>query len=325
MPEQEERPEQLEQAEPQPEMVETAAVGDAAVVATAETAQAETPQPETVAETALAAVATAPAPAPSEAYPSAHPVPQWGAQQLFPLVPAAEPKPKRHFPWRWLGALVTAAAVGTGCAFAVMAPQRTDLPGLATPSDGRYVFAPLSLPTLAPGQLPPGDPSNKGGQHLADIRELLLPAPQEAVADHALKLSAGWLSETDTLKLTWSTSAQLDFGQYGWRHTAAESWKTPDGAETKIYLMQFSSDLHANLALATLDDMTGVPAGAPTPSFTVGFTSLTYYEAAHGSLKTWYGIAALHDTVLEIVYTAPSSVGVTPFRQEFSLQAELLE
>ena len=79
-------------------------------------------------------------------------------------------------------ASTAASVVGVGCAFAVMAPPRTDLPGLKTPSDGRYVFAPLSLPTLAPGQLPPGDLANTGEQHMADIRKLLLPAPR-VVAD----------------------------------------------------------------------------------------------------------------------------------------------
>src|SRR6185437_1020159 len=106
--------------------------------------------------------------------------PQWGAASQYPMMPVAEPKPKRPFPWRWAGAVVTALAVGAGCAFAVMAPQRTDLPGLKTADDGRYVFAPLNLPSLAPGQLAPGDASNTGGQHLADIRKLLLAAPQGA-------------------------------------------------------------------------------------------------------------------------------------------------
>lgn len=247
----------------------------------------------------------------------------WDANAL--PAPFAEAKPKRNIPWRWVGAFVTAAAVGTGCAFAVMAPQRADLPGLKTPSDGRYVFAPLSLPTLSPGQLPPDDISNASGQHLADIRKLLLPSPQGAVSDHALPLSDGWLPETESLSLTWSPSAQLDFGHYGWRHTAAESWKTSDGAETKIYLLQFSSESNASSAESTLDDMTGVPDGAKTPTFTFGADQiLTYYKASHGSTNTWYGITQVQDTVLEIVYTAPSSVGMAPFRQEFSLQTQLL-
>ena len=243
--------------------------------------------------------------------------PAWGAW------PAVEPKPKRPVPWRWIGAVVTAAAVGAGCAFAVMAPRRTDLPGLQTASDGRYVFAPLTLPTLAAGQdVPSADPA---GQHLADIRKLLLSAPQGAVPDHALPLTDGWLSKSDSLKLTSADSAQMDFGQYGWRHTAAESWKTTDGAETKIYLLQFSSQANASTAETTLAQMTGLPVGAPTTTLAFDDQILTYFKVAHGSTNTWYGIASVHDTVLEIVYTAPSSVGVAPFQQEFSLQTEQLE
>ncbi|MBR7834581.1 hypothetical protein KDL01_15005 [Actinospica durhamensis] len=247
----------------------------------------------------------------------AFPVPAWGAW------PAVEPKPKRPVPWRWIGAVVTAAAVGAGCAFAVMAPRRTDLPGLQTASDGRYVFAPLTLPTLAAGQdVPSADPA---GRHLADIRKLLLPAPQGAVSDHAVTLTDGWLSQSDSLKLTVADSARMDFGQYGWRHTAAESWKTSDGAETKIYLLQFSSQANASTAETTLAEMTGVPTGAATTTLALDDQILTYFKVSHGSTNTWYGIASVRDTVLEIVYTAPSSVGIAPFRQEFSLQTELLE
>ncbi|WP_051451563.1 hypothetical protein [Actinospica robiniae] len=247
---------------------------------------------------------------------------QWDISPQVPVLPA---KPKRPFPWRWAGALAAAVVVGAGCAFAMMAPQRADLPGLKTATDGRYVFAPLSLPTLAPGQLTPDDLANIGEQHLADIRKLLLPAPQGAVDDEALELSHGWLSEADSEKLTTSDAARLDFGEYGWRHTAAESWKTTDGAETKIYLLQFGNERNAAAAFTILDDMTGEPSNAATSLLMLGSNPLTYDKEARGTKNTWYGIAQLHDTVLEIVYTAPSSVGVTPFRQEFSLQAELLE
>ena len=249
--------------------------------------------------------------------------PAWGAGAGFPLLPVLEPKPKRPVPWRWIGAVLTAAAVGAGCAFGVMAPRRTEVPGLRTASDGRYVFAPLSLPTLAAGQAVPS--ADAAGQHLADIRKLLLTAPQGAVSDHALTLADGWLSKADSLKLTSASSAALDFGQYGWRHTAAESWKTTDGAETKIYLLQFSSEGNASTAETTLAAMTGMPGDAVTTTIAVDDQVVTYDKVAHGSTNTWYGIASVRDTVLEIVYTAPSSVGLAPFQQELTLQTELLE
>ncbi|MFE4517787.1 hypothetical protein ACFRMQ_26750 [Kitasatospora sp. NPDC056783] len=78
---------------------------------------------------------------------------------------------------RGCAALVFVLA-GTGTALAVTAPDRTDLPGLATAGDGRYTFAPLTLPPLPAGH---GAPDDKGkSPHQADLRHLLLPAPKEA-------------------------------------------------------------------------------------------------------------------------------------------------
>lgn len=302
--------------------VQTEAAAETVVTPIAGAAQAEA-----VAETVVTPgtdVSQQPYPAPpAEGAPQ---YPTMGDPQ-FPMgVPfAPPPKPKRPVPWRWIGAAVTAVAVGAGCAFAVMAPKRTDLPGLQTASDGRYVFAPLNLPTLAPGQFPPGDPKNPGGRHLSDIRKLLLTAPQGAQEDHAVKLTDGWLSESDTLKLCTSPSVELDFGQYGWRHTAAESWTTPDGAETRIYLLQFSSGRAAGSARITLGEIAGVPDDAKSTILQVDDENVTYYKVAHGKSNTWYGTASMHDTVLEVVYTAPSSVGLAPFQQELGLQIELLE
>ncbi|MFD4656090.1 hypothetical protein ACFWP2_10725 [Kitasatospora sp. NPDC058444] len=79
---------------------------------------------------------------------------------------------------RWGSAALVFALAGTGTALAVTAPERTDLPGLATASDGRYTFAPLTLPPLPAGKSAPDD---KGKSlHHADLRHLLLPAPKEA-------------------------------------------------------------------------------------------------------------------------------------------------
>ncbi|MFE7589601.1 hypothetical protein ACFU6K_09375 [Kitasatospora sp. NPDC057512] len=79
---------------------------------------------------------------------------------------------------RWSGAVLVFALAGTGSALAVTAPDRTDLPGLATASDGRYTFAPLTLPPLPAGKEAPDDKGKS--PHHADLRYLLLPAPKEA-------------------------------------------------------------------------------------------------------------------------------------------------
>ncbi|MFE4974295.1 hypothetical protein ACFRAR_19570 [Kitasatospora sp. NPDC056651] len=79
---------------------------------------------------------------------------------------------------RWSCAALVFVLAGTGTALAVTAADRTDLPGLATAGDGRYTFAPLTLPPLPAGQ---DTPDGKGkSPHRADLRYLLLPAPKEA-------------------------------------------------------------------------------------------------------------------------------------------------
>ncbi|MEV7774553.1 hypothetical protein [Kitasatospora sp. NPDC086791] len=79
---------------------------------------------------------------------------------------------------RWSCAALVFALAGTGTALAVTAPERTDIPGLATASDGRYTFPPLTLPPLPSGKAAPGAKGKSA--HYADLRYLLLPVPKEA-------------------------------------------------------------------------------------------------------------------------------------------------
>ncbi|HEX4788509.1 MAG TPA: hypothetical protein VH372_08610, partial [Actinospica sp.] len=202
---------------------------------------------------------------------------------------------------------------------------RTDLPGLKTPADGRYGFAPLTMPTLAPGQADPTASANMGSQHLSDIRKLLLPAPVGASTDHSLPGATGWVSESASLALLHSDAATEDFATDGWRHTAGTAWKTPDGAETKIYLMQFIDDSAAGDAN---DAFTEFDSGSSSSAKTLtapGNTAVQYSTVRQGSTNTWYGEAAIGDTEFLIEYTAPVTVGLAPFEQEVDLQAELLQ
>ncbi|MFF3005193.1 hypothetical protein ACFVTF_20550 [Kitasatospora sp. NPDC057940] len=87
---------------------------------------------------------------------------------------------RRRAAARWATATLVFALAGTGAALAVTAPERTDLPGLATPGDGRYTFPPLTLPPLPSGSSAPERTGGKSALHAADLRYLLLPAPKEA-------------------------------------------------------------------------------------------------------------------------------------------------
>ncbi|MFE6050497.1 hypothetical protein ACFQ6N_07075 [Kitasatospora sp. NPDC056446] len=137
------------------------------------------------------AVPAAPAAPPAPAAPAAPPLPP-GAPEAIGAVeftaPALTPEQlaeqearrarRRKAAVRWSSAALVFALAGTGTALAVTAPERTDIPGLATASDGRYTFPPLALPPLPSGK----SASNAKGKalHYADLRHLLLPAPKEA-------------------------------------------------------------------------------------------------------------------------------------------------
>ena len=248
-------------------------------------------------------------------------------EHLAPLEPLDPPvAEKRKFPWRWVGAVLTTLAIGTGCAFAVLAPQRTDLPGLKTASDGRYTFAPLTLPTLAPGQSAPVSDANVGEQHISDIRKLLLSPPEGAALDYALPGVSGWYSRAATVKLIANSQADEQLRTDGWRHTAAIAWKTPDGAETKIWLLQFIDSDAAGDATSVLNSFYGQPAGGIPSTVTVdGYATVSYNRVVKGSTATWYGVTQVHDVQLLIEYTAPASIGLAPFEQEAGLQVELLQ
>jgi len=249
---------------------------------------------------------------------------------LDPPDPAVEArrKQRRRNTLRWTGAVVLAAVLGAGSGLAVIHPKRTEIPGLATAADGRYVFPPLVLPTLAPGEPAPGDSvNNPGGQHLADIRKLLLPKPHGAVANKSLPGSTGWLPESTLAAMT-NASIPEELSEYGLRHTAAAGWKTPDGASTAIYLLQFpDNDAAATGGAQFTKELNTLPHGAAIASFNPTGTSITanYYTLTSHGKTTRYSYFTSGDTLVLITFSAPATVSITPFEQEIQLQTELLQ
>ncbi len=129
-----------------------------------------------------------PVPASAPATPPVPPLPEPAIGALEFTAPAPTPEElaeqqarrvrRRKAAVRWSCAALVFALAGTGTALAVTAPERTDIPGLATAGDGRYTFPPLTLPPLPSGK---AAPDGKGkALHYADLRHLLLPAPKEA-------------------------------------------------------------------------------------------------------------------------------------------------
>ncbi|MFC5667192.1 hypothetical protein ACFP3U_30030 [Kitasatospora misakiensis] len=189
---------------------------------------------------------------------------------------AARRTRRRKAAVRWSAAAVVCALAGTGSALAVTAPERTDIPGLATKSDGRYVFPALVLPPLPSGTAVPRE--NKS-RHAADLRRLLLPAPREAggsLAPAGLPTSAptGSATGSPTASASPTTSAtsttpapgatadwadcktltadQKDpaklrtlLVQYACRAATVREWTASDGTRTQIRLLAFGSSNEA--------------------------------------------------------------------------------
>jgi hypothetical protein len=150
---------------------------------------------------------------------------------------------------RWTAAVVVFAAVGTSAAYGITQMKRTDVPGLATRSDGRWDYPEIVHPPLPSGSPAPFADRNEATSHYADLRKLVLPAPRGARADKALAGDHGWV-KTDVFLAEFAAKEDRDtltstFRDQGLRHIAARGWTMPDGTRTRIYLLQFDTGMVA--------------------------------------------------------------------------------
>ena len=283
-----------------------------------------------------------PAGAPTEPIPSIQPPaaapgqPYLDPAAFFAQLQAeAAPKPKRRWPrlvLRYASALVVVGAIGAGTAYAITLPRRTDVPFLATPSDGRYTFPPLlAKPAPPSGKPAPGDDDDKAQIHYGDLRQYLLPAPSGAVVKED-----GWEPVADFESSLSGTEVSDHLYDAGLRHVARRGWSTPDGQHTVVELLQFPDhqaayDVENDLAGAT-------PAKADhaelvVPQVTIrGFGDETYNLAVHrfdqvtglpGHLERRV-VFQTGDVVAVVTTTAPAKVPDTPTEQVVMLQAEML-
>lgn len=256
-----------------------------------------------------------------------------------PDLPDAAPRPPRRrlrAVVRWTTAVVLFAGLGTGTAFAVLAPPRTDLPGLATPPDGRWAFPALTLPKLPAGAADPA--SGTDLKHAADLRGLLLPEPAKAVDDRTLPGTRGWYPLASfAARFTSPDVAAARLGELGGRQVAARGWTMPDGTRTQIYLVSFRSE---NSATKLAEEPTSghfLPTGAggavQDPSndpgindFVAGTSVTTYTQNADGAQQKPARVAYISagDVDAVVVMTNPHQVPIVDFDQVIDLQAELL-
>ncbi|MCK8438417.1 hypothetical protein G3I77_37060 [Streptomyces sp. D2-8] len=243
---------------------------------------------------------------------------------------------------RWTAAVAVFAAVGAATAYGITRMERTDVPGLATEPDGRWEYPVLTRPPLPSGSPGPFAEANTAGTHHADPRALLLPAPEGARDDKALRGSDGWPAKEDFLAEYAAKEDREELGQHltdhGLRHIAARGWTMPDGTRTRIYLLRFDTAAVVDELLAPYLAPFGAPkfplrgAGTsandktfPDEALVEDVQRVVYDEARpYGGEQVRHAYLAAGDTLALVVQSRKGGARAVPFQQTVTLQSQLL-
>ncbi|MGW2913751.1 hypothetical protein ACWC9X_25245 [Streptomyces asoensis] len=275
--------------------------------------------------------------------PAAPVVPAAPAAPVAPVVPAG-PKDRRvlRAVARWTAVVTVFAALGAGTAYGITSMERTDLPGLATASDGRWAYPEITRPPLPSGSPGPFDTGNWAMAHYADLRELVLPAPEGAVDDKALRGTDGWLPMKDFLAVFAAKEDRAEVGRLlvdnGLRHTAARGWTTGDGTRTRVYLLQFDTGTVADRVYGKLTSYGGplyAAVGATDVRFDDGYPTAAdpgdLIRYSYDEVKP-YGAEHLRQTYLRagdvvavVLQSRKGTAAAVPFQQTVTLQSQLLD
>ncbi|MEU6959187.1 hypothetical protein [Streptomyces chrestomyceticus] len=253
---------------------------------------------------------------------------------------------------RLVAAVAVCAVLGTGIAYGISSADRTDLPGLGTPDDGRWTYPEQHRPPLPRGASAPfADQSRSDrGSHHADLGALRLSAPEDATVDLDKKSGDG---TPDAAPFTGEYAAPYDdllrrhLADYAPRRTASRGWTMPDGTRSRVHLLQFDSAAVAEFfRLTVLSDARG-PAVFLRDAQTVGRDDAykkavpkeagsavggwfgsgveVYKETgSEGALSVRYAYVFAGDTIALITHSRPGSTVPTAFYQSVALQQQLL-
>ncbi|MFJ4834868.1 hypothetical protein ACIP79_33910 [Streptomyces sp. NPDC088747] len=286
--------------------------------------------------------AEAPAEVGTEVPPMPEAPPEVPDEHAAPAPPVRKDRRVLRAVLRWTAAVVVFAAVGTSAAYGITRMERTDVPGLATETDGRWEYPTISRPPLPSGSPGPFAEVNTAGAHYADLRKLLLPAPKDAKADAALRGEDGWLP-TKTFLAEYATKYERDtVGQlltdYGLRHIAARGWTTPDGTRTRIYLLRFGTaavaDELVSSELISYNSPVHAARGAEAVEADTGFAEdaqvadvvrYAYVETKpYGPEQVRQAYLSAADTIAVVLQSRKGSAKTVPFQQTVTLQSQLL-
>ncbi|MER6348919.1 hypothetical protein ACWC10_26500 [Streptomyces sp. NPDC001595] len=243
---------------------------------------------------------------------------------------------------RWTAAVVVFAVAGAGTAYGITRMERTDVPGLGTESDGRWDFPALTRPPLPSGSPGPFAEDNPAGTHHADLRALLLPAPEGATEIAKLRGTDGWLPTEDFLAEypheEDRTALRMKLTDAGLRHIAARGWTTGDGTRTRVYLLHFGTaevvDSLFSGHLVPYDQSVHRVRGADLSAFEEGLSaesevddvwrSVQVEQKPYGSEQVRHAYLAAGDVLALIVQSREGTAPAVPFHQTLTLQSQLL-
>ncbi|MET9832881.1 hypothetical protein ABZ078_27105 [Streptomyces sp. NPDC006385] len=260
---------------------------------------------------------------------------------LLPPPPVKKDRRVLRAVLRWTAAVVVFAAVGAGTAYGIAGMERTDVPGLATGSDGRWEYPTLRKPPLPSGSPGPFAADNKAETHHADLRALVLPAPEGAEEDAALRGEDGWLPTKDFLAEYAEKDEREELRQKlvdsGLRHIAARGWTTQDGTHTRVYLLRFDTaavvdDLVTDLApySGPAYKLRGTDASVLDNGFAEvpwpgKFPRLAYDESKpYGTEQVRQAYVSAGDVLAVVVQSRKGTAKAVPFQQTVTLQSQLL-
>ncbi|MEU7205891.1 hypothetical protein [Streptomyces sp. NPDC045470] len=271
-----------------------------------------------------------------------------------PGTPPAAGRPRhlrRSLP-RVAAALVVCGLLGTGIAYGITAADRTDLPGLGTPGDGRWPYPEQHRPPLPHGapapfaKTPGATAGGPSGVHHADLGGLRLTAPEGAAVDLD---KTGGKDAPDTAAFTAEYEApsgdllRRHLADYAPRRTASRGWTMPDGTRARVHLVQFESAAVAQyFRLTVLNDWKGTVVNLRDARTVVrddGYESAVqarpgdvldsavevYRQTGSGGARSVrYAYLFAGDTVALVVHSRPGGTVPTAFYQTVALQQQLL-
>ncbi|WP_309234318.1 hypothetical protein [Streptomyces lunaelactis] len=284
-------------------------------------------------------------PAMPERAPDVVAVPEAEAEATPEPGPALAPRPERRklrAVLRWTAAVLVFGSLGTGVAYGITDQTRTDVPGLSTRNDGRWVYPKLTMPVLPAGARLPFDKDNPGGIHYASLSALLLPAPAGSKPLPELKGDKNRVSPDRFLAEypeEERSGMKQDLTDGGLLDIAARGWTMPDSTSTRIYLVRFRSagfanefvDNHLGGALEATLPVNGVEDSPPLDESYPAHTTVpsterdVYDEAApRGPLHVRHAYIRSGDTVALIIQSKKVKAPAVPFHQAVVLQNQLL-